>query len=213
MPEGRQCHIRRSRSAPTVGADLNKAICLRESGATLITIGRVTFAGEAFDQMIQKVTVTSVEQSGTSVERRIPEFNLQRLAAEVMQRHPERVLFTPQALRSFCECSYADIEQVKTCLSLMVTLIYDAYLAQGSMLTDLQQLKRAGIEFKPNSPEVPDKDYWDQQKYECLPVDAEPSLPSGERPRCESVHAHLLPVGQGRPTVGYSLCGWQLQIS
>lgn len=154
-----------------LGADLNKAICLRESGATVLTIGRVTFAGEAFDQMIQKVTVTSVEQSGTSVERRIPEFNLQRLAAEVMQRHPERVLFTPHALRSLCECSYADIEQVKTCLSLMVTLIYDAYLAQGFMPTDLQQLKRAGIEFKPNSPEVPDKGYWDQQKYKCHPVD------------------------------------------
>ncbi|MBO1859158.1 hypothetical protein J4G52_37000 [Burkholderia cenocepacia] len=120
-----------------IGTDLRNAIAVTRSRAiAAVTIGSRTFPRETFDAMVEIARVTRVDRPPV-----LPDTgrtSLAGIAKGLMNRHPERIVFTPACERSMNESPFENHEAFADVLSVMIGPLFEMYSSKTVRLSDVE---------------------------------------------------------------------------
>lgn len=126
-----------------IGTDLRNAIAVTRSRAiAAVKIGSRTFPRETFDAMVEIARVTRIDRPPV-----LPDTgrtSLAGIAKGLMNRHPERIVFTPACERSMNESPFENHEAFADVLSVMIGPLFDMYSSKTVRLSDVED-RLAGI--------------------------------------------------------------------
>ena len=132
-----------------IGKAMNQALRQRANGASEIKFGKTNIDCNTLDEIINVVTVSSVEikQAKEIVQQKL---TLKEKFLAVTLEYNDKIIVTPRAIRSLVKSQFIDHEKAINCVKLLATLFYKVYTNQTTFEQIKPTLSERSVAFTPD---------------------------------------------------------------